>query len=86
MLEAEKQGNAIGTTKRGIGPCYASKANRNGIRFADLTDPTTLRCERRCAVCVLAQLHIHRGKLEGLAIHDKLHYNLDVDVDELFAK
>ena len=25
MLEAEKDGKAIGTTKRGIGPCYASK-------------------------------------------------------------
>ena len=35
-LQAEKDGKAIGTTKRGIGPCYASKANRNGIRFADL--------------------------------------------------
>ena len=27
---------AIGTTKRGIGPCYATKANRCGLRFADL--------------------------------------------------
>jgi len=26
----------IGTTKRGIGPCYATKMNRCGIRFADL--------------------------------------------------
>jgi len=26
----------IGTTKRGIGPCYANKMNRCGIRFADL--------------------------------------------------
>ncbi len=25
MLEAEKDGKAIGTTKRGIGPCYSSK-------------------------------------------------------------
>jgi len=32
MLEAEKDGKAIGTTRRGIGPCYASKATRNGIR------------------------------------------------------
>ena len=28
--------NAIGTTKRGIGPTYADKANRNGLRLADL--------------------------------------------------
>jgi len=27
---------SIGTTKRGIGPCYATKMNRNGIRFAEL--------------------------------------------------
>ena len=42
MLEAEKDGKAIGTTKRGIGPCYASKATRNGIRFADLINEETL--------------------------------------------
>lgn len=27
---------AIGTTKKGIGPCYADKANRLGLRIADL--------------------------------------------------
>lgn len=27
---------AIGTTKKGIGPCYADKANRLGLRLADL--------------------------------------------------
>jgi adenylosuccinate synthase len=42
MLEAEKDGKAIGTTKRGIGPCYASKATRNGLRFADLLNEETL--------------------------------------------
>ena len=29
----------IGTTKRGIGPCYADKVNRIGIRIADLINP-----------------------------------------------
>lgn len=28
----------IGTTKRGIGPCYSDKVSRNGIRAIDLTD------------------------------------------------
>ncbi len=28
----------IGTTKRGIGPCYSDKVARNGIRAGDLTD------------------------------------------------
>jgi len=30
---------AIGTTRRGIGPCYADKAARTGLRVADLYDP-----------------------------------------------
>jgi adenylosuccinate synthase len=34
---------AIGTTKRGIGPCYADKAARIGIRVQDLLDPKILR-------------------------------------------
>src|SRR5579864_5287319 len=34
----EKLLNAIGTTSRGIGPCYEDKAGRRGIRMADLLD------------------------------------------------
>lgn len=34
---------AIGTTKRGIGPVYADKAARIGIRAADIFDPDRLR-------------------------------------------
>ena len=30
---------AIGTTKRGIGPTYADKARRIGVRMADMRDP-----------------------------------------------
>ncbi len=33
----------IGTTKRGIGPCYADKAARLGVRVQDLLDPKILR-------------------------------------------
>src|SRR5204862_7851165 len=33
----------IGTTKRGIGPCYADKSARLGIRVQDLLDPKILR-------------------------------------------
>ena len=33
----------IGTTKRGIGPCYADKAARKGIRIADLYRPDSLK-------------------------------------------
>lgn len=34
--------NKIGTTGRGIGPAYADKASRVGIRMADLVDPESL--------------------------------------------
>ena len=33
----------IGTTRRGIGPCYADKASRIGIRVQDVLDPKILR-------------------------------------------
>jgi adenylosuccinate synthase len=33
----------IGTTRRGIGPCYADKAARLGIRVQDMLDPKILR-------------------------------------------
>lgn len=33
---ALKSGSKIGTTKRGIGPTYADKVNRRGLRMADL--------------------------------------------------
>ncbi len=37
QLKEEKKGRGkIGTTKKGIGPCYADKAARSGIRLSDL--------------------------------------------------
>jgi adenylosuccinate synthase len=41
--EAAAGGNAIGTTKRGIGPAYADRAARVGVRMGDLLDLATLR-------------------------------------------
>ncbi|MDO4191201.1 MAG: adenylosuccinate synthase [Bacteroidales bacterium] len=37
--EALKGGKQIGTTKKGIGPAYADKYSRVGIRMGDLIDP-----------------------------------------------
>jgi len=34
------RGEKIGTTKRGIGPCYGDKASRVGLRMGDLLDPS----------------------------------------------
>jgi adenylosuccinate synthase len=36
---------ALGTTKRGIGPAYADKAARIGLRIQDLTDPKIFRAK-----------------------------------------
>ena len=38
-LREKKRIQKIGTTKRGIGPCYADKVARCGIRMVDLIDP-----------------------------------------------
>jgi len=42
-LREAKRSKKIGTTKRGIGPCYADKINRCGIRMVDLLNPRILR-------------------------------------------
>lgn len=41
--EQFKKDQKIGTTKRGIGPCYADKANRIGIRMGDFVNPTAFK-------------------------------------------
>ena len=38
--EIKKGDNKIGTTGRGIGPCYEDKASRRGIRFIELINST----------------------------------------------
>ncbi|MCB9591222.1 MAG: adenylosuccinate synthase [Sandaracinaceae bacterium] len=37
--------NPIGTTKRGIGPCYQDRAARRGLRAGDLRDPDGFRAK-----------------------------------------
>jgi adenylosuccinate synthase len=57
-----KQPSNIGTTKRGIGPAYADKAQRAGaIRVIDLLDPETL------ANKVALALRIKKAALERMA-------------------
>src|SRR5215467_3866689 len=47
MMEKMSEGRqgrvSIGTTSRGIGPCYEDKAGRRGIRIADLLDTDFFR-------------------------------------------
>ncbi|RAV19484.1 adenylosuccinate synthase [Paenibacillus contaminans] len=47
-LEEDRKGDSkIGTTRKGIGPCYVDKAARNGIRIADLLDATEFESKLR---------------------------------------
>ena len=43
ISENRKDREAIGTTSRGIGPCYEDKVGRRGIRIAELLDEPTFR-------------------------------------------
>ena len=43
LREDHKGSEKIGTKKKGIGPCYADKANRLGIRLVDLMNPRVFR-------------------------------------------
>src|SRR6267154_2909293 len=49
MLEKMSEGRpgrvSIGTTSRGIGPCYEDKTGRRGIRVADLLDTDFFRAQ-----------------------------------------
>lgn len=49
-LEENANGNKIGTTKRGIGPCYADKYARTGIRFHEFVNFETFK--ERLKECV----------------------------------
>ncbi|MFN3200453.1 MAG: adenylosuccinate synthase [Bradymonadia bacterium] len=57
LQEAARSGKAIGTTKRGIGPAYADKAARHGVRLGDLKHPEHFR-PRLSALVELKNRHM----------------------------
>jgi len=65
--------NALGTTKRGIGPAYADKAARVGLRLQDLLDPKIFRQKLEVALkeknALLAKVY-NRLPLDADAICD----------------
>ena len=63
--------NKLGTTKRGIGPAYADKALRVGLRVQDLLDPKIFREKLDLAL---------REKNGVLA---KVYNRLPLDADEI---
>jgi len=70
--EASKsaKGTAIGTTKKGIGPTYANKASRTGLRVADLVYNFDGFCDRFRAGAQVAMLNLP---------------GLDIDIDAEIA-
>jgi adenylosuccinate synthase len=66
--------NALGTTKRGIGPAYADKALRVGLRVQDLLDPKIFREKLDLAI---------REKNGLLA---KVYNRLPLDPDEICSQ
>jgi adenylosuccinate synthase len=59
----------IGTTGRGIGPCYADKAARTGLRIADLLE--TDRCHTR----------LRAALAEKNAVMEHVHHSDTLDLD-----
>ena len=59
----------IGTTRRGIGPCYADKASRLGIRVQDLLDEKILRKKIYAAIEPKRQLLRPFAKDPELDLH-----------------
>jgi adenylosuccinate synthase len=73
-LTERRLGNRkLGTTKRGIGPAYADKASRVGIRVQDLLDPVIFRAKLEAVL---------KEKNQILA---KVFNQLPLDVDEIAA-
>jgi adenylosuccinate synthase len=60
--EGRSQSAAIGTTRRGIGPCYADKASRLGVRLQDALDLALL--ERKVAAALAPKVQMLGSWLE----------------------
>ena len=64
----------IGTTRRGIGPAYADKASRLGIRVQDMLDEKILRQKIRAAMepktQALKELEVERKKLKEAGLDE----------------
>ena len=70
-VEEESRGeNKIGTTAKGIGPCYQDKVARNGIRMADLLDKEVFEQKLRYNLNLKNRLFEKFYEVEGLSFDD----------------
>ncbi len=60
--ESARGGSAIGTTRRGIGPAYADKAARSGIRVGDMLD------DKHLAATILARAEEKRPLIRAYGL------------------
>ncbi len=78
---------SIGTTKRGIGPCYADKALRLGIRVQDLLDAKILRKKIKAAMepkqYALQQIEVHQKKLKDRGADSEVELDPRLDLHAL---
>lgn len=72
LYEERKGSSAIGTTGRGIGPCYTDKVSRVGIRICELINPSLLE-KRLRFVLPLKNLEIHGVFKQPLLDFDALY-------------
>jgi len=56
----------IGTTSRGIGPCYEDKVGRRGIRLGDLSHPELFRAKLETNLALKNEMLTHLYKVEPL--------------------
>lgn len=75
--EEGKGDKKIGTTGRGIGPCYTDKISRSGIRVGELLQPE--RFEKRCRELVASKNKVLK------AIHDVAPLDADEVVRDYLA-
>jgi len=71
--EVARGKSAIGTTGRGIGPCYEDKVSRRGIRLADLKDEAKFR-EKLAGV-----MEYHNFSLKNYFKFDEVDYQTVLD-------
>lgn len=79
----ESGNNKIGTTGRGIGPCYIDKYARKGIRIVDLLNRTELEKKIRANLKekneILQKIHSHAGLDVDAIVKEYLEFDLAID-------
>ena len=73
-FKAKQTGINVGTTGKGIGPCYADKADRIGLRIYDLCHPELLRTKI-----------MQTGELKNLVI-EKVYGGEPCDLDAVYEE